>query len=137
MKKTGTPAERRRAEQAGRLAEYLALGYLVLTGHRILARRFRSPAGEIDLIVRRGSLIIFCEVKFRHDVSTRKPVSDDGLPSPRQRQRICRTAQEFLKQRHVSPEFECRIDLIQISRVSAHGGWPLSHLRDAWWCDQI
>ena len=81
-----SPPDRQRAELAGRLAEWLALCYLTLTGHRLLARRFQSSFGEIDLVVRRRKVIIFCEVKFRHRQG------DDGLPSPRQRRRICRAS---------------------------------------------
>tara|TARA_Y200000002_G_scaffold175169_1_gene144478 strand:+ start:100 stop:420 length:321 start_codon:yes stop_codon:yes gene_type:complete len=66
-RKTGNRQEaRQRAEQQGRTAELVALVYLMLTCHRILARRWRGSAGEIDLIARRGRRIIFVEVKFRH-----------------------------------------------------------------------
>ena len=122
-------ADRQQAERTGRLAELAALVYLVLTCHRLLARRFQSSGGEIDLIVRRRKTIVFCEVKFRHQMD------HDGLPSPRQRQRICRAAQDFIKRHHISPEFDFRIDLIRISPFSAAGGLPLIHLRDAWWCE--
>lgn len=125
-----TPPDRQRAERAGRLAELTALCYLTATGHRILACRFNSLFGEIDLVARRGKMIIFCEVKYRQ-----KP-EDHGLPSPRQRRRICRAAQDFIRQRRISPEFDFRIDLIRISRPSLGKGAPVSHLRDAWWCDQ-
>jgi len=125
------PPDRQRAERAGRLAELIALCYLAVTGHRMLAYRFQSPFGEIDLVVRRGKVIIFCEVKFR------RRQADDGLPSPRQRRRICRAAQDFIQQRRISPEFDFRIDLIQISRLSLKKGTPLNHLRDAWWCDRV
>ena len=123
-------ADRQQAERTGRLAELAALVYLVLTGHRLLARRFQSSGGEIDLIVRRSKTIVFCKVKFRHQMD------HDGLPSPRQRQRICRAAQDFIKRHHISPEFDFRIDLIRISPFSAGGGLPLNHLRDAWWFEQ-
>ena len=122
--------DRQRAERTGRLAELAALVYLILTGHRLLARRFQSSGGEIDLIVRRRKTIVFCEVKFRHRAD------HDGLPSPRQRQRICRAAQDFIKRHQISPEFDFRIDLIRILPFSAGSWLPLTHLRDAWWCDQ-
>lgn len=122
--------DRQRAERTGRLAELAALFYLILTGHRLLARRFQSSGGKIDLVVQRRKTIVFCEVKFRHQMD------HEGLPSPRQRQRICRAAQDFIKRHHISPEFDFRIDLIRISPFSAGGWLPLTHLRDAWWCDQ-
>ena len=61
----GERADRRLAERRGRRAETLAAWYLRLKGYRILARRYRTPVGEIDLIVRRGRLVAFVEVKRR------------------------------------------------------------------------
>ena len=49
----GKHRDRRREERAGRVAEWMAIFYLALTGHRILARRWRGRAGEIDLVARR------------------------------------------------------------------------------------
>ena len=47
------------------LAERVAAWSLRLHGYRVLARRYRTPVGEIDLVVRRGSLLAFVEVKGR------------------------------------------------------------------------
>ena len=56
---------RRRAERRGRLAEWAAALCLRLRGYRILALRHRTPLGEIDLIARKGDLVVFVEVKAR------------------------------------------------------------------------
>ncbi len=57
--------KRRRAYRKGHRGEWLAAAALMLKGYRILARRYRTPVGEIDLIARRGSLVIIVEVKAR------------------------------------------------------------------------
>ncbi|MEL6287622.1 MAG: YraN family protein [Pseudomonadota bacterium] len=49
----------------GRWAEWLAAGSLMLRGYRILALRYRTRVGEIDIIARRGRRIAFIEVKAR------------------------------------------------------------------------
>jgi putative endonuclease len=59
------PARRVAAERRGRLAELVAASLLVLKGYRILARRYRSRHGEIDLIAVRGRRLAFVEVKQR------------------------------------------------------------------------
>jgi len=56
---------RRRNERRGRFAEGLALASLRLKGYRLLARRFKSGPGEVDLIMRRGEVTAFIEVKVR------------------------------------------------------------------------
>ena len=56
---------RARAERRGRRGETLAAWYLRLTGWRILARRVKTPRGEVDLVARRGRTLAFFEVKWR------------------------------------------------------------------------
>ena len=56
---------RQRAQRRGHLAEWLAALALVLKGYRIVARRFRTRAGEVDLIARKGNVVVLVEVKAR------------------------------------------------------------------------
>jgi putative endonuclease len=56
---------RRAAERSGRRAETIAALWLQLKGWSILARRARTPVGEIDLVARRGRILAFVEVKAR------------------------------------------------------------------------
>ncbi len=63
------PSEKRvRAERSGRFAETLAAFAYRLRGFEILDRRFKAAGGEIDLVARRGALLVFAEVKRRADV---------------------------------------------------------------------
>lgn len=57
--------EKLAAYRRGHRGEWFAALALSLKGFRILARRYRTPAGEIDLIARRGNLVIMVEVKAR------------------------------------------------------------------------
>lgn len=59
---------RQRSERLGRSAELLAAVYLMLKGYRILARRARTPYGELDLIAVRGRRLAFIEVKYRNSL---------------------------------------------------------------------
>ena len=121
--------DRQRDERAGRTAEWLAMLYLMVTGHRILARRWRGRAGEIDLVARRRRHLLFCEVKYRRDSA------DSGVPTARQRRRICRAAQEFAARLRAGAAFEWRFDLIRVSLPGRGGPTPIHHLKDAWRCD--
>lgn len=113
---------RRIAESRGRRAEALAAWLLRLKGYAIIARRFRSPLGEVDLIARRGRTLAFVEVKVLAGEAARlAPVT------PRQQDRIVRAASAFRAARPALARLDIRYDLI----VSRPGGWP-RHLRDAW-----
>jgi putative endonuclease len=113
---------RRRREAWGRLAETLAAWSLRLRGFRILARRFRTPLGEIDLIARRHRLLTFVEVKARPDSEQAAYAL-----SRRQRERAARAAEMFLLRHPEHAGCTMRFDLITVRP------WRLPrHLPDAW-----
>lgn len=82
---------RRRARSAGQRAELWAALYLRLKGYRILARGYCVRGGEIDLVARRGSNIIFVEVKYRPTLVEAMMAIDTW-----KRQRISRAARVWL-----------------------------------------
>ena len=51
--------------EIGRIGEAAALAQYRRAGFRVVARNWRCPLGEIDLVVRKDSLLVFCEVKSR------------------------------------------------------------------------
>jgi putative endonuclease len=106
----------------GLWAETLSLWALRLKGYRILARRYRSPAGEIDLIVRRGSVLAAVEVKARAD-HVRASESVLG----HQRARIVRALENFLAIHPRLSDSNLRFDVMLV----APGSWP-RHIPDAW-----
>lgn len=59
------PRDRRAAHRRGHRGEWLAAAALLVRGYRIVARRHRTRLGEIDLIARRGDLVLIVEVKVR------------------------------------------------------------------------
>src|SRR5437868_1086111 len=61
----GPRPERVAAFRVGLGAESRAAAYLIAKGYRILARRFRTPVGEIDIVARRRDVLVFVEVKAR------------------------------------------------------------------------
>jgi putative endonuclease len=84
--------ERRvRAYRSGVVAETIAALLLRLKGHRIVARRYKTPVGEIDLVALKGNRLVFVEVKRRRSMEA----AAWTLPA-RQRRRILRAAQYWL-----------------------------------------
>ena len=68
MAKTPASKHKIRAFRRGWMSEYLAALYLMAKGYRILALRYKTKVGEIDIIARKGDIVIFCEVKARQTV---------------------------------------------------------------------
>ena len=66
--------ERQVAFRTGISAESRAAAFLIAKGFRILARRYRTPVGEIDIVARRRKLLIFVEVKAREKLRRRRVV---------------------------------------------------------------
>jgi putative endonuclease len=113
---------RQAAERRGRRAETLAAWLLRAKGYRILARRFRVAAGEIDLITRRGRTIAFVEVKARADHAAALEAV-----SPQQRRRIAAAAEGWLARRGDAAGCALRFDVVAV----LPGRLPL-HLADCW-----
>lgn len=119
MKRPAT--NKRRAERGGRRAEAVAALWLQLKGWRILARRARTPVGEVDLVARRGRTIAFVEVKARASERDASFALDDY------RLRRVAAAAEALAPRFARRGEDLRIDAIFIVP------WRLPrHLANVW-----
>src|ERR1700712_5553419 len=108
----GTPEriaapERVAAFRTGISAEARAAAYLMMKGYRILARRFRTPYGEIDIVARRRNLVAFVEVKARASL-------DEAAyaVTPRQQQRIIGAAEAWLMAHPEHADFDLRFDVM-------------------------
>ncbi|HET7594339.1 MAG TPA: YraN family protein [Stellaceae bacterium] len=117
-----TRTSRREAFRRGHTAELLCLWHLRLRGYRILARRFRVPSGEIDLIARRGRVLAAIEVKARPSVA----VASESI-SARQRRRVARALEHFLAMRPELAGLAPRFDVMLVTP----GRLP-RHVADAW-----
>jgi len=100
---------RAEAERRGRRAEMIAGWWLRLQGWRIVARRVRTPVGEVDLVARRGRTVAFVEVKSRND--------DQGLALAIDRHRLIRVARaaDTLAPRFARSGEDVRIDVILVA----------------------
>ena len=105
----------------GHLAEIFAAISLSLKGYQILRRRYKTPVGEIDLIAKRGKIIVAVEVKAR-------PTIQMGIEaiSTHQRLRICKAMRQY--KRNSRWKSHCtRYDAVVVRPFS----WP-SHIIDVW-----
>jgi putative endonuclease len=114
---------RRAAEARGRRAETWAVWLLRAKGYRILGRRVKTHAGEIDIVARAPSgIVCFIEVKARglHDQA------GESI-GPRQQTRIARAAELFLAPRRALAIKGVRFDAVLVAKKK----FP-RHVKDAW-----
>lgn len=109
----------------GRAGEDLATRYYRRLGFKIIERNHRRRGGEIDLVARRGRLLVFCEVKTR--------TSDRcGLPAeavhPLKQQRLRRLAAGWMSE-YRPGRVEIRFDVV--SALVRDGRIELTHIPDA------
>jgi putative endonuclease len=91
----------------GLSAESKAAAFLLMKGYRILARRFRSPVGEVDIVCGRRNVLVFVEVKTR-------ATYDEAVEAvtPQQRRRIVAGAEYWLASHPNDAQREIRFDVV-------------------------
>jgi putative endonuclease len=105
----------------GHVSELLAAALLIAKGYRILARRHRTPMGEIDLIARRGRRLAFVEVKRRPTWA-----EAEAAITPRQGERVRRAAEAWVARHPAYRDHELGFDVVLL----AAGHWP-RHIANA------
>jgi putative endonuclease len=102
--------ERVAAFRLGVSAESRAALFLLAKAYRIVARRFRTPFGEIDIVARRRRTLVFVEVKARDTL-------DEAVTAvtERSKRRIVDAAHFWLVQRPSDAEAEIRFDVIVVA----------------------
>jgi putative endonuclease len=125
QRQPGALRRRQRAQRRGRAAEWLCLWHLRLHGWRIVARGWRCPSGEIDILARRGKVLAVVEVKSRGEIATAA-----SALAPRQRRRIARAAEVFLLSRPDLAGLDLRFDLMLVAPLRLPRHW-----RGAWRAD--
>lgn len=112
----------------GRNAEAMACDYLQQNGLRLTARNYRSPYGEIDLIMQERETLVFVEVRFRAS-------SQFGTPAEtvdaRKQARLRATAEHYLQYASPASNKPCRFDIVAIT--GSGEGDELQWLRNAFY----
>ena len=98
------------AFRAGLSAEDRAAALLTAAGYRIVARRFRTPHGEIDLVAEGRALVAFVEVKARATLEAAA-----YAVTPRQQKRIVNAANAWLMAHPEHANFDLRFDAVLVA----------------------
>lgn len=114
--------DKRRAVLAGRRGEQIAIWWMRAKAYRLVVRNYQSRSGEIDIIMRRGRVLVFVEVKYRADRAAAR-----AAMTARQWGRIARAAGDFTRRHPAFRDHQWRFDLI----ACAPRQWP-RHIADCW-----
>lgn len=125
------PSLKHRAE-LGRRGEALAADYLLALGFDMCARNWRTRSGELDLIVRRGDVLVFVEVRSRSGGGIFRAEQSVG---PQKQAQVCRVARIWLSEHpEEGKDVDIRFDVVGVS----FPGGEITHYRGAFsWQDRF
>lgn len=114
MKPHSTPTriEPSRRRAFGEAQERAAANYLVSQGLQMICANFQCKLGEIDLIMRSPTSLIFVEVRYRRSLAYGTPAESVNY---RKQRKLMRTAQSYLKSLQLTNRIPCRFDVLGIS----------------------
>ena len=113
--------------RVGRHFEDMAACWLEALGWRVVARNVRFSRKEVDLVIRRGDLVAFVEVKGRRGQAYGTPAE----AVTRKKRREIESVARWWIRLHGSPKLRYRFDVLGIRRDD-HGRFTVDHLEDAW-----
>jgi putative endonuclease len=117
-------ATARQRMATGGYGEASAARYLVEQGMVVLDRNWRCVAGEIDLVLRDGSVLVFCEVKTRANAAFGTPLESVSAAKVA---RLRRLAARWMNEHGVYAD-EVRIDLVGV-RLDVSGPGRIDHVQ--------
>ena len=104
----------------GRKAEELASARLQRQGLRLAARNYRSPFGEIDLVMQERDTLVFVEVRYRSDTTFGAPAE---TVDRRKQARLRATAEHYLQHTPRASKKACRFDIVAITGDGEDGNF--------------
>ena len=117
----------------GQFGERLAAAHLESKGYSILARNFRTPDGEVDIIAQKDGCLVFVEVRTRRGDAMGTAV--ESL-TPLKGARISAVAGAYCEANAGSPE-ERRIDVIAVDLTPQGRLLRLEHIENAFSGDEL
>ncbi len=113
-------------QSLGLAGERHAEKHLKRKRYKTIARRYRTPVGELDLVMGHGATIVFIEVKTRRDCELADPQDAVG---PTKQRHLTKAARWFLQAKRLDDR-PCRFDVVAIT-LPATGPPQIEHIEDA------
>jgi putative endonuclease len=116
-------------QRLGRRGEEIAAAYLGEQGYSILARNWRCPAGELDIVARQGETLVFVEVRARRGDRFGTP---EQSVTPAKQAKLVELAQTYLQEHGLADE-QWRIDVVALAMDRRGRVTRLNLIRNAVW----
>ena len=110
--------------ETGKQGEAEAVRYLQEKGYEIVARNYRHQHAEIDLIAKKGRLLVFVEVKTRSNLSYGNP---EEFVSYTKAKLVMKAAEYYIFSHDWL--FDIRFDIVAVTLASPE--WQVKHIEDA------
>jgi putative endonuclease len=114
-------------QKLGVWGENLAQNYLLGAGYQVIDKNCRTPFGEIDLVVKNDTTMVFVEVKTRLSMEFGLP--EEGITS-KKRSHMISAAEAYLQQ-HADWKGDWRIDVIAIRKTKNNPSPEIIHFENA------
>jgi putative endonuclease len=118
----------RNTRNLGNFGEAAAAAYLTRQGYHLLARQWRTSIGEIDLVARLGTQLVFVEVRTRRGAAYGSP--EESITASKQA-RLMRLAYAYLEHHSLDETTPWRIDVIAVEVDAAGRVRRLNHISNA------
>ncbi|KGP63774.1 hypothetical protein EP47_06010 [Legionella norrlandica] len=107
-------------QETGKIAEQLALNYLKKNGLQLVMQNYRCRLGEIDLIMREGSFLVFIEVRSRSNISFGGGIASITYEK---RKKIIKATSHYMIKYRIENKFPIRFDVVSIDGKSHKITW--------------
>lgn len=114
--------------ELGFAAEKIAGEFLEKGGYKILARNYRKPWGEIDIVCEKEGIVVFVEVKANK--SAIAGFEPELRADWRKMVKVERTAETFLASKQYEPDQEWQLDVISVSFDKGRGVAQIKHFKN-------
>ena len=113
--------------QTGAAGEKIAQEYLRAKGYAIHDTNWTTTFGELDIVAKRGDVLVFVEVKTRRGANT-EPALESVTPA--KHERLLKAAYQYLQDHDIDQETQWRIDVIAVAIIAARRP-RIDHVEDA------
>lgn len=121
--------------ELGTSGERLAEEYLVEKGYKLVERNFRKPWGEIDLVLRKNDMVVFCEVKTR-DAKHVEHYPAESSVNHLKKEKLRKICEMYLTEKRYDPQQKWQIDVIAVALDKNTGATTINHIENAVWEEQ-